>query len=114
MGDSGVRGLLECVLSGELSAVSGPGPSGATAAGPKLCANEYSRPTGPLPVGFHELRWKLFFLRTLALYAARMAAVASVACVLYELIDAMLGGRLERCEDVGVPMSRRTWGKVGD
>ena len=96
-----------CVLSGELSAVRGPGPS-AVAAGPKLCANEYPRPTGPLPVGFHELRWKLFFLRTLALYAARIAAVASVACVLYELTEAMLGGRLERCEDVGVPMSRRT------
>ncbi len=28
-------------------------------------------------LGFHELRWKLFFLRTLALYAARIAAVAS-------------------------------------
>lgn len=114
VGDSGVRGLLECVLSGELSAVRGPGPS-AAAAGLKLCANEYVRPAGPLPVGFHELRWKLFFLRTLALYAARIAAVASFACVLYELTDAMLGGRLyERCEEVGVPMSRRTWGKDGD
>ncbi len=27
--------------------------------------------------GFHDERWKLFFLRTLALYAARIAAVAS-------------------------------------
>lgn len=28
--------------------------------------------------GFHDERWKLFFLRTLALYAARIAAVASL------------------------------------
>lgn len=45
--------------------------------------------------GFHDVRWKLFFLRTLALYAARIAVVAS--CVLMksdeecEPADAMLG-----------------------
>lgn len=101
------------MLSGELSAVRGPGPS-AVAGGPKVCGSEYERP-GPLPLGFHELRWKLFFLRTLALYAARIAAVASLACVLYELTDAMLGGRLyDRREEVGVPMSMRTLGKEGD
>ena len=27
-------------------------------------------------LGFHDERWKLFFFRTLALYAARIAAVA--------------------------------------
>lgn len=31
--------------------------------------------TGP---GFHDVRWKLFFFRTLALYAARMAVADSL------------------------------------
>ena len=45
--------------------------------------------------GFHDVLWKLFFLRTLALYAARIALVAS--CVLMnsddapEVAEAMLG-----------------------
>ena len=63
VGELGVSGLDRCVLSGELSAVSGPGPS----LGPNPCENVYPLPGGPLPVGFHELLWKLFFLRTLAL-----------------------------------------------
>lgn len=35
------------------------------------------RPENGVGEGFHDERWKLFFFRTLALYAARIAAVAS-------------------------------------
>lgn len=58
-------------------------------------------------LGFHEERWKLFFLRTLALYAARIAEVASCVLMLSELTaDDTLGARL-RGGDVEVVISRR-------
>jgi hypothetical protein len=51
-------------------------------------------------LGFQEARWKLFFLRTLALYAARMAAVASWECK-KGLVEAILGVRpADRVGDV--------------
>jgi len=56
-------------------------------------------------LGFHELRCQLFFLRTLALYAARIEDLASLAFVLYELTEVTLSGRLgEVGGAVAIPM----------
>lgn len=56
-------------------------------------------------LGFHELRWKLFFLRTLARYAARIAAVASEGLMQHELAEVMLGARAREGDEVVI--SRR-------
>ena len=60
-------------------------------------------------LGFHELRWKLFFFRTLALYAARMAAVASWVLMEKVLAETTLGVRPfdENVVAVAVVTSRR-------
>lgn len=100
----GVSGLCECVVIGDECAVSGLGPVGESGA---------PLPGLDAPPGFHELRCQLFFLRTLALYAARIAAVASCACaVLAERTDAALGGRKRKSDANsagGVAISRRGW-----
>lgn len=111
------------------SAVRGPGVSGladvAAEDGPSESAGAGELGLGDdddgangLPVisvnaaglGFHELRWKLFFLRTLARYAARIAAVAWEGVRQYELAEAMLGVRPCEVIDVVVISSRgRVW-----
>ena len=64
--------------------------------------------------GFHDALWKLFFFRTLALYAARICAVASLASAstlpAVDAADATLGAR----ELVlPVPLGVREWLRAG-
>lgn len=66
-----------------------------------LCASGDGTGVNDAGGGFHDARWKLFFLRTLALYAARIAAVASFVrlntletlAAVEGTVDATLGAR---------------------
>lgn len=79
-----------------------PDPAGETglrpAAGPGTGGGVCDRDDMAVGLGFHEERWNDFFFRTLALYAARIAAVASFVMLntLAEVegaFDATLWGR---------------------
>lgn len=107
--DSGVRGLAEEAAEGGDRGLA-PEDNGLNMFGevgsgglPVISANSAG-------VGFHELRWKLFFLRTLALYAWRMTLVAWDGLMKHEDVadaaELMLGVRpFELAEDVVI--SRR-------
>lgn len=100
--DGGDCGLV--VVENEGAGESGLSRLGGTNDRPAICA------ANSAGLGFHELRWKLFFLRTLALYAARMTVVAWEGLVEQDDAELMLGAR--PCETTGdVVISRR--GRVG-
>ena len=75
------------------------------------------RPLNEVGEGFHDERWKLFFLRTLALYAARIAAVASFVMLntlpaVDGTVEATLGARECGCVSAAKVDNSRRGGSV--